>query len=454
MRTRRIIPLLILFVVIIGVIWLVRGRRGEAVAAANPIVLCPGPDAYGYSCDNGTVYAYLDASNDTFLYEDDGVITLDLPFPFTFYGTTYQQVTASSNGNLQFTTAETAYANFCVELPVPADEEAEIEAFAGAAVPGMGDMIAPYWTDLDLRFYGYLETELFGEEPNRIFVIEWDSIPPFDGEPEDGVTFAVQLFEGSNDIVFLYQDVTSLTSNGFIATSLLQSEVQGLAIQYNCNQPAIADLSGVAFPHPAEPDEEWGLDEETDEAEVEENVESMALKADAAALLHTLNRNANPEARLAELRLHWANQTPARLSQWQWADVNHDQRPDLVLLWRSKAQLEHSRLLVLSPDEQGQFTLLADVTLSSRTIQFEQLELAEIGDVTGDNFADILLHDAATGQSRVLVWRSGQAAVYPLTESCKGRIGIVDGNIVRDGCGRERLTTTWNGITFVNANRQ
>lgn len=451
MNTRRIIPLLILFVVIIGLIWLVRGRRGEAVAAANPIVLCPGPDAYGYTCDNGAVYAYLDASHDTFLYEDDGVLAIELPFPFTFYGTTYQQVTASSNGNLQFSTADANYANACLELPVPADDETE--AFPGAAVPGMGDMIAPYWTDLDLRFYGYLETEVFGEEPNRIFVIEWDNIPPYDSEPEDGITFEVQLFEGSNDIVFLYQDVTSLTSNGRNAAALLQSEAQGLAIQYSCNQAAIADLSGIAFPHPVEPDEEWGLDDAEEGEEAEANATSVVLKADAAALLHTLNLSSNPEARLVELRLHWASQAPARLSQWQWADINNDQRPELLLLWRSKPQLEQSRLLVLSPDSQGTFTLLADVTLSSRTVQFEQLELAEVGDVTGDNKPEILLHDAVTGQSRVLVWREGRAIVYPLTENCKGRLGIVEGDIVRDGCGRERITTTWNGLAFMNLPR-
>lgn len=451
MSTRRIIPLLILFVIIIGIIWLVRGRRGEAGAAANPIVLCPGPDAYGYTCDNGTVYAYLDASHDTFLYEDDGVFAIELPFPFTFYGTTYEQVTASSNGNLQFSTADANYANSCLELPVPADEETE--AFPGAVIPGMGDMIAPYWTDLDLRFYGYLETEVFGEEPNRIFVIEWDNIPPYDGEPEDGITFEVQLFESNNDIVFLYQDVTSLTSNGFIATALLQSEAQGLAIQYSCNEPSIADQSGVAFPHPAEPDEEWGLDDEVEEEEAEGNAVSVALKADAAALIHTLNLSSNPEARLVELRGHWASQAPARLSQWQWADVNNDQQPELLLLWRSKPQLEQSRLLILSPDSQGKFTLLADVTLSSRTVQFEQLELAEVGDVTGDNKPEILLHDTVTGQSRVLVWREGRATVYPLTESCKGRLGIVAGDIVRDGCGRERITTTWNGLAFMNMPR-
>ena len=239
MRSRRLIPLLILLVFIIGLVWLIRGRRGETTAAANPIVLCPGPDAYGYTCESGAGYAYIDATNDTFLYQDDGVITLDLPFPFTFYGTTYEQVTASSNGNLQFTTENIEYLNACVTLPEPVEEtETDDEAAAadeptttGLVVAEMGDLIAPYWTDLDLRFYGYLETEVVGEEPNRIFVIEWDSIPPFDGEPEDGVTFAVLLFEGSNNSEVLYHVVTALTSNGLVSTGLVKSESQCLALQ-------------------------------------------------------------------------------------------------------------------------------------------------------------------------------------------------------------------------------
>ena len=454
MRPRRFIPLLLLLVLIIGLVWIIRGREGEAIAAANPIVLCPGPDAYGYTCDSGAGYTYLDATNDTFLYEDDGVITLDLPFPFIFYGTTYEQITASSNGNLQFTTANTNYANSCIQLAVPAPEGEEgnengnlIDA---AVVADMGDLIAPYWTDLDLRFYGYLETEVFGAEPNRIFVIEWDDIPPFDGLPEDGVTFAVQLFEGSNNIVFFYPDVTSLNSNGLVSTVLLQSEVQGLALQYNCNQPVIADLSAITFPHPAEIAEGYGIVPEGEDEENGDEAEAVAVKADAAALLHTLNLAAQPELRLAQLRQQWAGQTPVRLSQWLWADVTGDNQTELLLLWRTKPQLEQSRLLILSPNSQGEFTLLNDITLSSRTLQFEQLVLVEAADVTGDGVAEMLLHDEATGQTLIVTTTRGPVQTFPLTEKCTGRVGVVEGQVVRDGCGRGRVITTWNGLTFVN----
>jgi hypothetical protein len=49
---------------------------------------------------------------------DDCLSSVGLPFPFAFYGTTFNIVNASSNGNLQFTSTNTAFDNAC--LPVAA----------------------------------------------------------------------------------------------------------------------------------------------------------------------------------------------------------------------------------------------------------------------------------------------------------------------------------------------
>jgi hypothetical protein len=53
-------------------------------------------------------------------------------------------VYASSNGNLQFTSRNPSFSSSCLER--------------GPAT-GMGDMLAPYWDDLNLTFVGLLETE-------------------------------------------------------------------------------------------------------------------------------------------------------------------------------------------------------------------------------------------------------------------------------------------------------
>ena len=67
------------------------------------------------------------------------MVQLDLPFPFIFYGREYTTVTAAVNGNLQFGS----------DNPL---------AFPSCLLPaaGMGQLISPYWADLDLTLFGAL----------------------------------------------------------------------------------------------------------------------------------------------------------------------------------------------------------------------------------------------------------------------------------------------------------
>ena len=51
---------------------LVRATTGQQVGP--PVTVCPGPDEYGYACTPGDAVAYIDASNDTLLYQDDGLV--------------------------------------------------------------------------------------------------------------------------------------------------------------------------------------------------------------------------------------------------------------------------------------------------------------------------------------------------------------------------------------------
>lgn len=425
---------LLFLIVIVGIVVFLLTRRTQA-AVGPPIALCPGPDLYGYTCDSGVGFAYIDATIDTQLYEDDGTTRLSLPFPFTFYGTTYTEVRLSSNGNLQFGNNNPDFLNQCV---------------ADGPAPGMGDMIAPFWDDLDLTFYGFLEYETVGEAPNRIFVIEWDNIPPFQAEPEDAVTFEVQLFEGSHDIVFLYEDVISLQrSNGRSATIGLQSEAQGTALQYGCNQPVIADATGLYLPHPAEPNRDLGQ-----EVVIENIVQSeLQAKGDVAELVSSLEREG--AVVLTELRNHWLSQTPARLTEWRWADVTGSERNELVLLWHGTGQRsELTQLVVLSPDETGQMVVLFDQHLSSRQNAFSQISIVDTADLTHDGQPDILLHDEVTHQLFLLTVTRGTVSLTTVPERCNGNLAVLDTNndgrleIARDGCPDGRVVMEWNGRAF------
>ncbi len=423
------------------------GRRPEEVVAGPAVALCPGPDFYGYTCASGDAFAYIDATHDTQLYQDDGTITLDLPFPFVFYGTTYTSVTASSNGNLQFDTANAAFFNDCL-APDP--------------LPEMGDLIAPYWDDLDLRFFGFLETEVVGEPPDRIFVIEWDDIPRFGENTDDRVTFEVQLFETSHDIVFLYEDVTTFEgNNGQSATIGLQSGAQGLALQYGCNQPVVADAKGIYWPHPTEPNAEVGR--ETVMAPGVADPGLLYAKGEAVMVAEQLNRGET--AVLARLRQHWLTQSPLLTSEWTWADLNGNGRSELILLWHSTIQYpELTHLAVLAADETNKFSVIFQQTLSNRQSLIYTPTIHTTADLTNDTYDDILIHDQTSGQTFVLGYYNNQIQLLTVPDLCTGSIIVrdVDENgrldIIRDHCTTPgRTTHSWNGTEFAkieNKNQQ
>ncbi len=437
MRTAGKILLILGFLLLVVVAVLFIFRRPAQAEFGPAVAICPGPDQFGYTCTTADGYAYIDATQDTGLYEDDGIVSLDLPFPFTFYGTTYTAVQASSNGNLQFANGNPFYFNDCL---------------ANGPLPGMGDLIAPFWDDLDLTAVGFLETEVVGTTPNRVFVVEWDGVPRY-GEGDDTVTFAVQLFEETNDIVFLYEDVNTLAeSNGRSATIGLQSETEGLALQFSCNQPAVNDNSGLLFPFPAEPNADVGRETTL----YRPQTTGPVAKGDVGTLLETLNQRG--PAALAQLQRHWLNQTPQRQSEWAQVDLDGDGRLELILLWRGPlAQPQMNELVILTPAVDGKMSLWLDQRLTRRHEATPQLSLVETTDLTGDAVDDVLLSDPDNGYQFVLTTAAGDLALLPLPDRCQGslrmleRPGLSLPQIVRDGCATPgRLAVVWNGQEFIN----
>lgn len=440
MRSRRWSPLVLLLVLLAAAILFFLLRRRLQAGFGPPVALCPGPDEYGYTCESGTGFSYIDASNDTLLYADDGVVTLDLPFPFVFYGTTYTEVQASSNGNVQFGNANPWFSNDCM---------------SSGPVPLMGDMIAPYWDDLDLRAFGFLEYETVGTAPERIFVIEWDEVPRFGDDSDDPVTFELQLFEKNNDILFLYQRVsTSSGYNGSSATIGLQSEAQRLALQYGCQQPVVADASGVFFPSPIRPNAAIGLASSFSTHQADAS--SLAVKGRVDELLTTLEQRG--KTALTQLRAQWRNQRPPLVSEWAWLDLNGDRREDLVFLWTGdRRHPEMDQLVVLMAGASGEFALTLDTLLSVRQPERLPLTIVEVADLTHDGVQDLLL--AERGGARLEMLSSGrdaQVARHPIPEACLGSLALRDMNgdgqldIVRDGChSHGRVSYTWESDRFV-----
>src|SRR5436190_4944423 len=149
-----------------------------------PVATCtPGSD---YSITTSTGAVIVPGTTDTGNHCDDCPSTIALPFQYSFYDVSYNSVTATSNGTLQFSSANTAFNNTCLPTSV------------------MNNAIFAHWDDLITNqqlgcsaFPGGcgVFTSVSGAAPNRIFNIEWRAVYLVDGTT---VNFEVRLYEGQN----------------------------------------------------------------------------------------------------------------------------------------------------------------------------------------------------------------------------------------------------------------
>lgn len=154
-----------------------------------------GPDGGGYSwIDNdepgGPEAAFEDISTQGTEVigpgSDNRVVTVELGMTFPFYGIGRTTVVISTNGNLHFDAASTAWSNRA--LPDPARPNA---------------IIAPFWDDLATGS-GNVRC-LLVEGPPRRFIVQWSGVEHAD-EPGVPMTFQARLFE-SGLIAFEYLDL-------------------------------------------------------------------------------------------------------------------------------------------------------------------------------------------------------------------------------------------------------
>ncbi|MEK9137096.1 MAG: hypothetical protein AAB393_08235, partial [Bacteroidota bacterium] len=119
--------------------------RGPERAETDTIV---GPDSAGYRAidsdsPGGPTYSWTDITGTGTPItgwapnSDDGVVTVALPFSFTFYGSTYDSVRVCTNGFVMFGVSNTAYSNG----PIPA-----------TALPN--NACYGFWDDLNLTSGG------------------------------------------------------------------------------------------------------------------------------------------------------------------------------------------------------------------------------------------------------------------------------------------------------------
>lgn len=215
-----------------------------------------GPDAYGYVIydDQDTEYAECPvydwvgiapaeggvgtplAITDSYSSGDEGdqvgsdpLEVVTLPFPFQFYGQTYNQITVCSNG--------------FIAMGVSANPEFRNGRLPGAMGPG--PMIAPFWDDLATVAGSGIYT--WFDRNNHAFVIEWYNLKNgHNGTSTE--TFQVILYDpsvhatslGDGPIKFQYNTFNNVNSqsgaeHGNFASIGIEDATESIGLEYSFN---------------------------------------------------------------------------------------------------------------------------------------------------------------------------------------------------------------------------
>ena len=208
------------------------------VSVTDPL----GPDEHGYYMyDSGDlgynlapIYDWMEIDSD---YGGDGInlnlsdsgdgnnisnnsAVVDLPFEFTFYGETYDQITVNTNGWISFGVSQ-------------------LESFRNYPLPGAGGpspMLAVFWDDLKTSGGG----EVYKYIGENFVVIEWSEMRTYNNNSNE--TFQAILFDntsltptGDNEILLQYKDFNNTSNGSYGGWSLIHGcySTIGLENQYS-----------------------------------------------------------------------------------------------------------------------------------------------------------------------------------------------------------------------------
>mgnify|MGYP002630053832 CR=1 FL=1 len=227
--------------------WLLTGSLfaiGIGTAMPASWAATSAPDAFGYTWRDGAdgpTYNYeFSTSPVLFGFGDDEARAVDLPFPFEFYGQTYNAIQIQSNGGVTFGGSNVLEANH--SCPVDSQPDRSLLAF---------------WMDLDpsaaAGFEGiYFDTK--GSAPTRIALIEWFQVERYQstGNDTNSAVFEIKLFEADNHIEVHYNDV-DFSGSDFddgAAAVIGLARPEG-ALIYSCNTGSVTGNTALGFYPPA-----------------------------------------------------------------------------------------------------------------------------------------------------------------------------------------------------------
>ncbi len=208
----------------------------------NNILTTGGPDNFGYtfidSDETGGTVAFEDISGSGTNHGmgDESYQNITLGFDFDFYGNISNELTINSNGILIMGSHSTnsTYSN---------------ESFPNGTYT---NFVAPLWDDLDPSAQGNVYSETKGSAPNRRYIVQWDDVVYWNSGTGNGVTFQIVLYEGSNNIDFVYQDTdfgNATYDDGNSATIGINKDGTD-ALQYSYLTNSLNGISSIRYTYP------------------------------------------------------------------------------------------------------------------------------------------------------------------------------------------------------------
>ena len=185
---------------------------------------------------------------------DDSAGRITLPFKFTLFTRTFLEgspVNISSNGWISLTPSVAGTAEWENES-LPGKTVRHSDGTVGS-MPA--NLIAPFFNDLVVgQSDSGVFTRLLGYAPDRRLIVEWKNFSVYDDDEQDPqpdyatrLTFQAVLYEGSNDIAFLYRTLDGPLAQGESATIGLQNDRRDRAIQFGFNRPRLSEGRSIFF---------------------------------------------------------------------------------------------------------------------------------------------------------------------------------------------------------------
>jgi hypothetical protein len=177
-----------------------------------------------------TPFIHLEDSSNvqSFTLDDDGEQNITIPFDFTLNSVTSNVLRIGNNGGVIIgSSGDVSFSN---------------NDLSGVSYPG----VYPFWDDLSTGGMIYWDT--LGTAPNRYVVIEWYQKNHYSYTSGD-ITFEVILYEGTNEIKFLYDDVVfGSSSYDYAASATIGiTDANGYYLQYSYNQPSLNGVTCIDF---------------------------------------------------------------------------------------------------------------------------------------------------------------------------------------------------------------